>query len=71
MSIRKDIKTLLIERDTTITELAKLLTEKTGKHYTQSNISQKLMRSTLKFEEAKRIAEVLGYELKFIKKPNP
>ena len=23
------------------------------------------------FEEAKRIAEVLGYELKFIKKPNP
>ena len=43
------------------------LSEKTGKHYSQSNISQKLMRKTLKYEEAKIIGEILGYELKFIR----
>ena len=67
MSVRSDIKTLLAENDISITQLAKNLSEKTGKHYSQSNISQKLMRKTLKYEEAKIIGEILGYELKFIR----
>jgi len=67
MSVRTDIKTLLAENDISITKLAKMISEKTGKHYSQSNISQKLMRNTLKYEEAKLIGELLGYELKFIR----
>ena len=67
MSVRTDIKTLLAENDVSITELAKELSKKTGKYYSQSNISQKLMRQTLKYEEAKLIGEILGYELKFIR----
>ena len=67
MSVRTDIKTLLAENDISITKLAKLLSEKTGKHYSQSNISQKLMRNTLKYDEAKIIGNILGYELKFIR----
>ncbi len=67
MSVRTDIKTLLAENDISITKLAKKMTEKTGKYYSQSNISQKLMRQTLKYEEAKLIGELLGYELKFIR----
>ncbi|MDO5437190.1 MAG: LLM class flavin-dependent oxidoreductase [bacterium] len=67
MNIRADIKNILLESDVTITKLAKLMSEKTGKFYSQSNISQKLMRGTLKFEEAKIIGEILGYELKFVK----
>ncbi len=67
MSVRTDIKTLLAENDISITSLAKKLSEKTGKYYSQSNISQKLMRQTLKYEEAKLIGEILGYELKFIR----
>lgn len=67
MSVRTDIKTLLAENDTSMTELARLLSEKTGKYYSQSNISQKLMRKTLKYEEAKIIGELLGYELKFVR----
>ena len=67
MNIRTDIKTILAENDMTITELARKMTERLGKHYSQSNISQKLMRRTLKFEEAKIIGEILGYELKYIR----
>lgn len=67
MSVRTDIKILLAENDISMTRLAELLTEKSGKNYSQSNISQKLMRKTLKYEEAKQIGELLGYELKFVR----
>ncbi len=68
MGVKTDIKKLILESDTTITNLAKLMSEKTCKHYSQSNISQKLLRGTLKYDEAKLIGDVLGYELKFIKR---
>lgn len=67
MSIRTDIKTILAENDVSITQLAKDMTQRTGKFYSQSNISQKLLRGTLKFEEAKLIGEILGYELKYVR----
>lgn len=67
MSVRSDIKKILAESDVSVTHLAELMTEKTGKFYSQSNISQKLMRGTIKFEEAKLIGELLGYELKYIR----
>ena len=67
MSVRTDIKTLLAENDVSITTLVKELSHKTGKFYSQSNISQKLMRQTLKYEEVKWIGEILGYELKFVR----
>lgn len=67
MSVKADIKNILFESDVTITELARQMSLKTGKYYSQSNISQKLMRGTLKFEEAKIIGQILGYELKFVK----
>ena len=68
MSVRTDIKTLLAENDIYIRKLAEMLIQKTGKYYSQSNISQKLLRRTLKYEEAKMIAELLGYDLKFARK---
>mgnify|MGYP003571531962 CR=1 FL=1 len=67
MSVRTDIKTILAENDISITKLAQLMTDKTNKYYSQSNISQKLMRNTLKYEEAKIIGQLLGYDLKFVR----
>lgn len=66
-NIRKDIKLLLAENEVTITYVAKELSKLTGKNYSRANLSQKLMRNTLKFEEAKMIGEILGYELKFVR----
>ncbi|MBO6086859.1 LLM class flavin-dependent oxidoreductase [bacterium] len=67
MGVKKDIKMLLLENDITITDIAKEMTKRTGKFFSRSNISQKLLRGTLKYEEAQLIGEILGYELKFIR----
>lgn len=68
MSVREDIKTIIVQTNWTITEVASEMTKRTGKNYSGSNLSQKLSRKTLKYEEAKLIGQILNYELKFIKK---
>ncbi len=67
MHTRELVKSLLYEKGLTITKLADLLTQKTGKKFTQKNISQKLSRDTLRFDEMEIIAEVLNYEIKITK----
>ena len=66
--VKKDIKRLLLENDVSITYIAQEMTRVTGKHISRSNISQKLLRGTLKYEEAVLIGEILGYDLKFVQK---
>ncbi len=67
MSVREDIKILLVQEKMTLTELARALSHKTGKEYSMNGLSQKLQRSSMKYDEAKLIAEVLGYKIKFEK----
>lgn len=67
MSVKKDIKLLLTENECTITAIANEMTKLTGHKYSRSNITQKLSRGTLKYEEAKLIGQILGYELKFVR----
>ncbi len=67
MSVSEDLKTLLLKEKMTITELAGLASEKSGKSYTVFGISQKLARSSMKYDELKFLAEVLGYRIKFEK----
>ena len=68
MSVREDIKTIIVQSNWTLVDIAKEMTRITGKNYSGSNLSQKLSRKTLKYEEAKLIGQILNYELKFIKK---
>lgn len=68
MNIRADIKYLLFENNVTMTQLAEEMTKQTGKLYTMHTISQKLIRNNLKAGEYKLIAQILGYEVKLIKK---
>lgn len=67
MSIKEEIKILLVQSNTKLKELAEEMTKRTGKNYSCANISQKLSRKTLKYEEAKLIGEILGYKLNFSK----
>jgi hypothetical protein len=68
MPAREQVKFLLFKKNMTIIELAKELTQKTGKKYTRQGISNKLHRGTLRFDEVEEIAKVLGYEIKFEEK---
>lgn len=70
MSASEDLKILLVREQTTITELAKLASEKSGKSYTIYGISQKLSRNSMKYDEVQFLAEVLGYRIKFEKIEN-
>lgn len=67
MSVREDLKILLVKEKMTLTELAKEAELVSGKKYTVHSLSQKLVNSSMKYDEVKFLAEVLGYKIKFEK----
>lgn len=52
----------------TMTEVVNELNERLDKDYSLANFSSKLSRSTLKYEEIEEIADILGYEIKWVEK---
>ena len=67
MSVREDLKILLVKEKMTLTELAKEAEQLTGKKYTVHSLSQKLVNNTMKYDEMKLLAGILGYKIKFEK----
>ncbi len=63
MDIRNDIKYILSKEALTLTNLARLMTEKTGKKYTVNSISGKLIRESITLKEALEIFDIAGYDL--------
>lgn len=70
MSVREDIKVLLAKENCTLTEMAREMTQRTSKSYSRPNLSQKLAKRSLRYEEAKLIGDILGYDLVFVKRKN-
>lgn len=68
MQIREKIKSILALKCVTITKLAELMTEKTGKKYTFQSISHKLRLNRLTLAEAYDIADILGYDIEFVER---
>ena len=68
MNIRNYVKSLLALKCVTITQLAKMMSEKTGETYTIKSLSGKLARESLTMKEVFIIADLIGYEIKFIEK---
>lgn len=68
MKARNKIKSLIALRCLTITKLAQMMQEKTGKLYTFKSLTGKLQRGTLSLDEAYLIADLLDYKLEFIEK---
>ena len=67
MSIKKEIKHLLIEQELTLTDLARKLSEVKGEDYAVQNLSKKINRETIPYKEVEQIAKVLGYKIEFKK----
>ena len=57
------VKLLLAKEGITQKELAKILTEKTGKSYLPESLFRKLNRGTITYNEVVVIADILGYNL--------
>lgn len=66
IKVREQIKSLLASKNVTMKELCKLLSDKLGKEYSLPNFSGKLKRGTISYNEVLLIAEILGYEIKFV-----
>lgn len=64
LSAKDLIKLLLSKEDMTQKELASIITNETGKKYTQDGLSRKLNRDTITYREVVLIADILGYEIK-------
>lgn len=67
MISREQVKILLVKENISITELARRMTEFTGKKYSQQGLSNKLARDTLRYSEIYVIAQILGYKIRFEK----
>lgn len=65
MNIKEEIKVIIARRGTTLKKVCEALSEKTGKFYSYNNISNKLHRGTIKFNEVQYIFEILNYELNY------
>lgn len=71
MGVREDINVLLKKHNWTIKEMAIEMQGFAGKKFTPNSLYAKLKTRTLRYEEAQLIGDILGYELKFVKKTDP
>ena len=70
MKLKEEIKVAIARRGTTLKKVCEELTKMTGKYYSYNNISNKIRKCTIKFEEVQNIFEILDYELTCVDKIN-
>ena len=68
MSIINELKKILLDTGVSLTALAEALGKRLNKPYSMQNLSNKLRNETITHREMLIIADILGYELKFIRK---
>ena len=68
MSIVNELKKILLDVNVNLTELALALGKRLSKPYSMQNLSNKLRKETITHREMLIIADILGYDLKFIRR---
>ena len=68
MGIYEEIKYLTAKEHITLTKISDILRERKYDKLTLSNLSRKIKNQTIKFEEVREIADILGYDIKFEKR---
>ena len=67
MDIRNELKSLIAKNGTTLKKVCEQLSQKYQKSYLGNNITNKLRRKTIKFEEVQEIVDTLGYHIEFVR----
>ena len=67
MDIRNEIKAIIAQNGTTLKKVCEKLSQNSGKQILGNNITNKLRRKTIKFEEIQDILEVLDYHIEFVR----
>ncbi len=68
MSIINELKKILLDVNINLTELAQALGKRLNKPYSMQNLSNKLRNETITHREMIIIADILGYDLKFVRR---
>lgn len=68
MSIINELKKILLDVNVNLTELAEALGKRVNKPYSMQNLSNKLRNETITHREMLIIADILGYDLKFVRR---
>ncbi len=68
MTIRNEIKAYIIRTGWTMLNLVEELSQRYGWSSSVSNLSAKLQRESLRYKEAIQIADVLGYDIVWVKR---
>lgn len=67
MDVRNELKYILGKEAVTLSKMAELMTQKTGKKYTVNTLSGKLIRKSITLEETSILLSILGYHIEFVK----
>ena len=65
MNTINEIKSLASAKGITLTNIAKYMSENSGRKYTVDSLSKKLRADTIRYSEIKLIAKALGMKLVF------
>lgn len=68
MGLKEEIKSYIVSSGWSITQLAEELNKRNGSDYTMQNLSNKIRKESLKYSEVLQIAEIIGYDIKWIRK---
>lgn len=65
INIRNEIRSYMVAKGHTYQSLATLLTQRYGMNVTAQALNNKLARGSLRYVDAKHIADVLNYKIKW------
>lgn len=68
MGIKEEVKGYIVSSGWSITKLAEELNKRNGNEYTMQNLSNKIRKESLKYSEILQIANIIGYDIKWVKK---
>ena len=70
MSTRNDIKSIIMREGMTMTEIVEKMADQYGWSASVPNFSGKLQRDSLRYHEAVELADALGYDLTWQRRPS-
>ena len=68
LGLKEEIKSYIVSSGWSITKIAEELNKRNGNEYTMQNLSNKIRKESLKYSEVLQIAEIIGYDIRWIKK---
>lgn len=66
MDVRNELKSIIAKKGYTLKKVCEFISQEKHQTILPNNITNKLRRKTIKFEEVQEILNALGYHIEFI-----